>query len=176
MRLVLAIGFALVLGVTSAFAQAVATNHSTSVTLNELLAPWLPLIVGAFMTLVLALLGALTAFIKQRFNLEENKFYAQMEAQARDTLQSALTNAAGRVVLTLGDKLKDVKLNVYMPEIRQAILQVNNGAADAVSHFKLSEEDIANMIINKIGVVTAPNPQVIPAVEPAAPPKPGTPA
>ena len=175
MRLILALGFALLLGVTSAFAQAVVTNPTT-ITLNEVLAPWIPIVVGAFMTLVLALLGAATMFIKQRFNLEENKFVKQLETNARDTLQSALTNAAGRVVLTLGDKLKDVKLNVYLPEIRQAVLQVNNGAADAVKQFQLTEDDIANMILNKIGVVTASNPQVVPTIEPAAPPKPGTPA
>lgn len=175
MRLIMIIGFVLTLGVTTALAQAVVTNPST-LTLNELLAPWLPLIVGAFMTLVLALLTAATTFIKKRFNLEENKFVAQMEAQARDTLQSALTNAAGRVVLTLGDKLKDVTLNVGLPEIKQAVLQVNNGAADAVSKFRLSEVDIANMIINKIGVVTASNPQVVPTTEAAAKPTPGSPA
>lgn len=151
----------------AALAQAT-TPPSSVLTLNEILAPWLPTLIGAFMALALALLSAATLYIKKRFNLEDNTNFLRAEQNARETLQSALGNAAGRVILVLGDKLKNVKLDVGMPEIRSAVLQVNAGAADAIKQFDLSEGRLKEMIIDKIGVLTAANPDVVPTAHPLA--------
>lgn len=140
--------------------------------LNEILAPYIPVLIGAFVSLLLTILGLLTAWAKQRLNIATNEQNVALEKNLRETLQSALENAAGRAILILGDRLKDVKINVGMPEIREAALQVNNSAADALLKFGLSEERVREMVINKIGVLTASNSVVVPTVEPAASPKP----
>lgn len=144
---------------------------STYLYINELLAPHLPILVSAGVALVLTLLGLITTWIKQQLNVANKEEATSLEQHLQRTLQSALENAAGRAILILGERLKDVKINVGMPEIREAALQVNESAADALRKFDLSEERVKEMVINKIGVLTAGNPQVVPTVAPALPPK-----
>lgn len=139
-------------------ASAYADNSSTTtISISEILAPWLPFIVSTVSLFILALLSALTTFIKQRYGLEKDRTYNELERYARETLQSALTNASGGVIIALGDKLKDAKLDVHLPIIKDAVVNVNKRASDAVSHFKLDEDELAGMIIDKIGVMTATN-------------------
>lgn len=47
-------------------------------------------------------------------------------------------------------------------------MQVNTWAQAAVTRFGLSPEDLAKKLIDKIGVLTAPNPAVTPTSAPAA--------
>jgi hypothetical protein len=91
-----------------------------------------------------------------------------MEAHARELLETALTNAAGLVVMKAGDKLNGMVVDVHSPLIAEGVSQVNLWAQSAVQRFGLTPDDLAKKLINKIGVITASNPAVTPTTTPAA--------
>lgn len=127
-----------------AFAQ------DSRVNVGELISPWLQIIVGAAASLLVALAGWATALLQKKTGI-------QIEEKHMLTLQSALTNAAGKLVTTTAGKLNTVSVDVKSPALASAIHYVNASAADAVKHFGLDERRIADMILNKLGVITAPS-------------------
>lgn len=132
---------------TPAFAQA---TSPTQITVGEIVSPWIQVIMAAAASLIVALAGWATAILKAKTGIE-------IEAKHMLTLQSALTNAAGKLLYTAGDKIGGYSVDVKNRTLAQAIIYVNQSAADAVKHFDLSEKTIADMILNKVGVITAPS-------------------
>jgi len=125
-----------VLSTLPAFAQ-----DDSIIRLDTLLAPWLEIIVGVAVSVFVALGSLLTLWIKQKTGLQIDFFH-------RDTLQTALNNAAGWAKM----QAKGVSLDVRSPVIRDAILMVNEGARDAVRHFGATDDEIARRILAKIGI------------------------
>lgn len=136
-------------------AVAVAQEKSSIVSFYDLLAPWMGVLVTAGAGLVLALFGLATAYLKKWTGIV-------VDGSLRDTLQVALTNAAGKVVMRLGDQLKDAKFDTGHPAIKEAIEYVNASAADSVKGFGLTPDQIAEKIIAKVGVLTAADPGMRP--------------
>jgi hypothetical protein len=150
---------------TAAIAQTTVTSTApseTTINVGQLLAPWLQILIAGAVSLILALFGWLTKVLNDKMNLSGNASVLAIEGQARDALQSALTNAAGLVVMKLGPKLSDVKLDVHSPLVADAINTVNKLAGDSVARFGITPETVGALIIAKIGVLTASNPNVTP--------------
>ena len=171
MRFLLCFVLVFVLSFDLAFAQGstvttVTSPPSTDTTVNvgQLIAPWLQMLVAAVMSVILAMLGWIAKVFITKAGLEGNAAIMQMEEHARNALQSALTNAAGKVVMLLGDKLNGVTLDVKHPAVKAAVEGVNSAAFEAVKKFGLTDDDLARMVLNKIGVVTASNPAVAPSM------------
>lgn len=131
-----------------AFAQTVTTASPTTVNVGDLIAPWLQMLVGAVAILIGALLTYVTALIKSKTGID-------IEARYRQTLQDALTNAAGLALTKVSNTLADKTLDVHSEVIKDAILYVNKAAPDAILHFGLSPAQIAEKITAKVGVITA---------------------
>lgn len=127
---------------------AMAQESDTTVNVGQLLAPWLELLVGAVVTLALALLAYLTALIKAKTGID-------IGAKHRETLQAAVENAAGLVLAKVQGSLADKTIDVRHPLVRDAIMYVNANAPDAVAHWGLSGDAIAEKILAKIGLATA---------------------
>lgn len=138
----------------------------TVININEILAPWLPILMTAVMGVILALLELIRQWVKKRTNVQIDETYMKV-------IQVALDNAAGRAVMQLSDRLRDVNLDVHSPVIKQAVEYVNQAASDSVKHFDLDSDQIAEKIIAKIGVITAPNPVAFPKDVTPPPPDPG---
>lgn len=154
------------LAIDPALADTTVTSSApseTTINVGQLLAPWLQFLIAGVVSLVLALLGWITKVINDKMNLSGNAAVMAIEGQARDTIQSALTNAAGLLVMKLGPKLDNMKLDVKSPLVVDAIVTVNKLAGDAVARFGLSPETIGALIIGKVGVLTANNPAVNPS-------------
>jgi len=134
----------------------------TTINVGQLLAPWLQLLIAGVVSAILALLGWVTKVFNDKMNLSGNASVLAIEGQARDTLQSALTNAAGLLVMKLGPKLDGMTIDVKSPLVKDAIVTVNKLAGDAVARFGITPEDIGALVIAKVGVLTAPNPAVSP--------------
>lgn len=148
-----------------AFAQTTVTSTApseTTINVGQLLAPWLQGLVAAVVSVILALFGWLTVVLNKRAGLESNAAVLQMEAHARELLETALTNAAGMVVMKAGPKLDGMVIDVKNPLIAQGVSQVNIWAQSAVQKFGLTPDDLAKKLINKIGVITAANPAITP--------------
>src|SRR3569833_1298039 len=144
-----------------AFAQTTVTSSApseTTINVGQLLAPWLQGLVAAAVSVIMALFGWLAVVINTRANLQNNAAVLQMEANMRGLLETALTNAAGWVIMKAGPALDGMTFDVKSPLIVQAVLTINNLAGSEVKQFGLSPDDLAKKIIAKIGVLTAANP------------------
>lgn len=146
----------------------------TTINVGQLLAPWLQILIAAVVSLLLALFGWLTKVINDKMNLSGNASILAIEGQARDALQSALTNAAGLAVMKLGPSLDKMKIDVHSPLIVDAVNTVNKLAGDSVARFGITPETVAALIIAKIGVLTASNPNVTPVASTSVSPQEST--
>jgi len=155
-----------------AFAQTTVTTSApadTTINVGQLLSPWLQSLVAAAVSVIMALFGWLTIVINNRANVQNNAAVLQMEANMRGLLETALTNAAGWVIMKAGPELDKMTFDVKSPLIVQAIMTINNLAGSAVKQFGLSPDDLAKKLIAKIGVLTAANPAATPTTTVSAP-------
>lgn len=145
------------------------SGSDTTVNVGQLLAPWLQALVAAAVSVIMALFGWLTVVINKRAGLESNAAVLQAEAHVRELLETALTNAAGWVVMRAGPNLDKMNFDVGNPLIKQGIITVNALAGSAVAKFGLGPDDLAKKLIAKIGVLTASNASVTPTTSVTAP-------
>lgn len=160
-----------------AIAQTTVTSTApseTTINVGQLLAPWLQILIAGAVSLVLALFGFLTKVLNDKMNLSGNASILAIEGQARDTLQSALTNAAGLLVMKLGPSLDKMTIDVKSPLVADAINTVNKLAGDSVARFGITPETIGALIIAKVGVLTASNPSVTPTTSSSVSPQEST--
>lgn len=141
--------------VASVLAQPAAPTTSTTVNFGELLAPWLPALTAAVAGLFLTVLAILTAALKRWTGVEIEKAHMQ-------TLQAAIENAAGKMVMKLGEKMKTARFDTKSDVIKLGVEYVNKAASDSVREFGLTSDDVAEKIIAKIGVITAADPTATP--------------
>lgn len=156
------------LAIDPALADTTVTSSApseTTINVGQLLAPWLQLVIAAAVSALLALFGWITKVFNDKMNLSGSASVLAIEGQARDTLQSALTNAAGLLVMKLGPKLDGMKIDVKSPLVADAIITVNKLAGDAIARFGITPEDIGALVIAKVGVLTAPNPAISPTTD-----------
>lgn len=147
LRMIVATLSLLLFFTAAAVAQTVAPV--TTISLDELIAPWLQYLVGLVAVLIGALVTWITTMIKQRTGLD-------IEAHHREAFQTALTNGAGLVIQRGGELAAGVNIDVKNPAIRDAILYVNQAAPDAVKYFGIAPNAIAEKLNAKLGVVTGP--------------------
>lgn len=145
---------------TTVVVPAPAPNVSTPTWLNTLAA------IGIALTMGLVGLGL--GIINKKAGLENNATALQIEAHARDALQKALENLAGRGIVMLGPKINTAVMNIQNPIIRQLAQAAPDLAGDAIKFFGLTSDTLAQKIIDKIGVLTASNPNANPSATPPA--------
>jgi len=127
---------------------------NTSTTAVELLPVYKlfePYLLMLFSVLVSALLGWVAIVIKNKFGLD-------IDAHMRDTIQTAATNAAGSLVAKLEGPIGNASIDVRSQLVKDGVDMVIAKVPDAISHFKLSPEDLAAIIQAKLGIMqsTAP--------------------
>lgn len=151
----LAVGaYALIALPVVAMAQEIAAKAPASINVGDLIAPWLQTvlaIIGALLTMLIAWIAAL---IKTRTGFE-------IESRHRDALQMALSNAAGLILAKFKEQLDSKDIEVRSAAIRDGIVYVNSSAAEAVRYFALDNNDLAEKVTAKIGLVTAGEPLIV---------------
>lgn len=163
---ILCAALAALLLIDPAVAQTTVTSTApseTTINVGQLLAPWLQILIAGAVAAILALFGWITKVFNDKAGLQNNVSILAIEGQARDTLQSALTNAAGLLIMKVGPTLDGMKIDVKSPLVADAINTVNNLAGDAVRRFGITPETVGALIIAKIGALTASNPSVTPS-------------
>lgn len=146
----------------AAAAAQTTTAPTTTVSLWDALGPWASSIAAALAAVIIAFLGWVTETIRQKTGI-------QIDVLRSETLQAAITNGAGKAVVLLGDRLKTVTIDVRSPVVKEAVDYVLRSAPEAVKHFGLSPDQLAEKIIAKLGVITASNPEVNPVATPTPP-------
>lgn len=104
-----------------------------------------PYLVTAFGALISVAVGWLALVLNRKWGLD-------IEANHREALQTALTNAAGLAIKRLGTSVNSLTLDVSNPAIREAVNYVMGSAKDALKRFGLGPEDVAQKIIAKLGL------------------------
>jgi len=118
-------------------------------------------IFGLVKPYIVELIGLLvTAALAYALKLLKEKTGIDLEAKHRDTIQVAITNAAGLVIAKAGDHMAGMKIDVKNEALAKAVTYVLQAAPDAVSHFGLSPASLREKIEAKIGVLTAPQANV----------------
>ncbi|KAF0137430.1 MAG: hypothetical protein FD152_481 [Xanthobacteraceae bacterium] len=115
-------------------------------------------VIKPYLTELIGLLVA--AALTYALKLLKEKTGIDLEAKHRDTIQVAITNAAGLVIAKAGDHMAGLKIDVKSEALAKAVTYVLQAAPDAVSHFGLSPGALREKIEAKIGVLTAPQANV----------------
>lgn len=97
---------------------------------------------------IVAAIGALiTAAVGWLIMLANKKLGISIDDSMRRSLQTAATNAAGLVLNQLGNQLSGVKVDVKNQLVADAANYVIKAAPDAVAHFGLTPDAIAQKIV-----------------------------
>lgn len=106
-----------------------------------------PYIVAALGALISAAVGWLVYLVNRKLGLS-------IDDSLRDSLQTAAANAAGLVVGGLGNRLAGVTLDVRSALVADAVNYVLKAAPDAVAHFGLTPDAVAQKILALLPRVT----------------------
>lgn len=133
LRAALAAPVLLVLAASAARAEAL-------VAVGEIWAGLVPYIVAALGALTSAAVGWLVYLVNKKLGLS-------IDDSLRDSLQTAAANAAGLVIAQLGSRLSGMTLDVRSAPVADAVNYVLKAAPDAVAHFGLTPEAVAQKIL-----------------------------
>ncbi|GLK86700.1 hypothetical protein [Ancylobacter defluvii] len=114
--------------------------------LTTLVQPLLPILGELLAILATALVAYLVKLLRDKVGLD-------IETARRDALQTAITNAAGQVVMQLGGKIGTGA--IHPGALSDAVAYVRAAAPDAVKHFDLHSVALAEKVVAKVGVLTA---------------------
>lgn len=97
---------------------------------------------------IIATIGAVITFlVGWVLNLLKTKLGVSIDDSMRASLQTAATNAAGLVLNQLGNQLSGTKIDVGNQFVADAVNYVLKAAPDAVAHFGLTPDAIAQKIL-----------------------------
>lgn len=126
----------------------VASPGDTMVDVNSWYALLQPYLTMLATTLITAAVGLITAKLNEWFGLKK-------EGELRDSLQAALTNAAGLLIQEIGAASATMKgLNVGNSTVAKALDYVQKAAPDAIKYFDLTPESLVKKIEAKLGLLT----------------------
>lgn len=111
----------------------------------NILQPYLLAVVSVLAT---AIVGWLAELLRRKFNLD-------IDAAHREALQTALTNGAGLLVGKAGGAIVGAKLDLKSAALAEAVNYVLQAVPDAVRHFGITPEVIAEKIQAKLPQVPA---------------------
>lgn len=117
-----------------------AARADTLVAVGEIWSGLMPYIVAAIGALISAAVGWLVYLVNRKLGLS-------IDDSLRDSLQTAAANAAGLVLSGLGNRLSTVSIDVRSAPVADAVNYVLKAAPDAVAHFGLTPEAVAQKIL-----------------------------
>jgi hypothetical protein len=117
-----------------------AARADALVAIGEIWTGLVPYIVAAIGALISAAVGWLVYLVNKKLGLS-------IDDSLRDSLQTAAANAAGLVVNGLGHRLSGATIDVRSELVAGAVNYVLKAAPDAVVHFGLTPEAVAEKIL-----------------------------
>jgi hypothetical protein len=133
--------------VEPAFAQ----STSTTVDAGTIYTALLPYLVAAVGAVISVLVGWVLMLAKSKLGIS-------IDDSMRSSLQTAATNAAGLVLNKVGNTLAGKSIDVKHAAIQEAVLYVVKNAPDALAHFGLSPDQVAEKILALLPQVASTNP------------------
>lgn len=122
---------------------------------SELAAESIYAVVQPYLLAVVSVVA--TAIVGWLAELLRRKFHLDIEASHREALQTALTNGAGLLITRLGGAIAGRKLDLKSVVLAEAVNYVLQSVPDAVRHFGVTPEAIAEKIEAKLSQMNAGN-------------------
>jgi uncharacterized membrane protein len=113
----------------------------------NVLQPYLLAIVSVLAT---AIVGWLAELLRRKFNLD-------IDAAHREALQTALTNAAGLLIGKAGSAIANKTLDLKSSVLAEAVNYVLHAVPDAIRHFGITPEAVAEKLQAKLPQVSTNN-------------------
>jgi hypothetical protein len=122
---------------------------------NAFITPLLPAIAAALGTLLTGIAGMAIKWLASKMKIQG----LELDAQHRDSLQTAITNAAALALNQLGNDIQGKTIDVKSPAVTNAIQVAMKNAPDAITYFKLADkpQEIAEKILAKIPQIANTN-------------------
>lgn len=125
------------------FLLSVGAQAQTSVPVDGIYALLQPYVLAVVSVLATAIVGWLAELLRRKFNLD-------IEAAHRDALQTALTNGAGLIAGKIGGALAGRTIDLKSVLLAEAVNYVLQAVPDAVRHFGVTPELLAEKILAKL--------------------------
>jgi hypothetical protein len=116
---------------------------STTVTLHEFVVALMPYVVAAVGAIISICVALITKYVHDKFGID-------IEAKHRDALHSALLTGTTAALSHLGDRVGAIPIDVRKEVVRDAVLYAEQSVPDALKHFNITPEILAEMIQSKI--------------------------
>jgi hypothetical protein len=113
----------------------------------NILQPYLLAVVSVAAT---AIVGWLAELLRRKFNLD-------IDAAHREALQTALTNGAGLMIGKTGGLVAGKRLDLKSAALAEAVNYVLQAVPDAIRHFGITPEAVAEKLQAKLPQVPAGN-------------------
>lgn len=107
-----------------------------------------PYLVAIVSVLAAAIAGWLAELLRRKFNLD-------IDAAHRDALQTAIANGAGLLIGKAASSLADKKLDLKSVALAEAVNYVLQAVPDAIRHFGITPEAVAEKIRAKLPQVAS---------------------
>lgn len=112
----------------------------TTIAVGDIWSGIVPYIVAAIGALISAAVGWLIYLVNKKLGIS-------IDDSMRSSLQTAATNAAGLVLNKLGNQLAGTKIDVKNQYVAEAVNYVLTAAPDAIKHFGLTPDLVAQKIL-----------------------------
>jgi len=109
-----------------------------------------PYLLAVVSVVATAIVGWLAELLRRKFNLD-------IDAAHRDALQTALANGAGLLIGKAGTAVAGKKLDLKSAALAEAVNYVITAVPDAVRHFGITPEAVAEKLQAKLPRVSARN-------------------
>lgn len=116
----------------------------STITLAPIVQTLLPYVLAVVGSLITAVGGWMTYLLKKKFNID-------IDAGMREALQTAATNGAAKVIAGLQGNFENMKIDVGSPLVAEAIRYVEAHAPDAIKHFGVNQNTLADLVLAKLG-------------------------
>lgn len=113
----------------------------------DVLQPYLLAVVSVVAT---AITGWLAELLRRKFNLD-------IDAAHREALQTALTNGAGLLIGKAGSAISGKRIDMKNAALAEAVLYVLEAVPDAIRHFGITPEAVAEKLQAKLPQVSSGN-------------------
>jgi len=115
---------------------------SAIITLKDIFEALVPIVQVFATSIITAAVGFAANWLRKKYNIS-------VDAEMRNALDKALTNAAGNLIAKGAVSLEGTKIVITNTAAHDAVEYVMKNAADAVKHFNFTQED-ADKIVERI--------------------------
>lgn len=127
--------------------------HALTIDLGDVAEYLQPVLITFASSLAAGIAGWLALVLKKKWGLE-------VDANQREAFQTAAKNSAQWLIVRGGEQLKGRSISIDNPLVAEAVKVMQASAGEAIKHFDVRPEELAQKILSKLPEVTDTPPQI----------------